>query len=76
MNTAQHQFFNLLVQKACESRVQLHEVAWIVIGLLLVSGLFVFGLIWVWIISGGFSRQCCLDSVRAREVLKCWLNEQ
>jgi hypothetical protein len=75
MNAAQHNFFNMLVQSASESRTDLHEIAWCVLGVLLVAAMLGLGAFWIWILGGGLSRYCSLDSPAGRRIIEAWARE-
>lgn len=55
MNAGQHRLFEMLVQSASESRAQMHEVAWVVLGVVLVVGLVTLCGLLMWISNGGLS---------------------
>ena len=75
MNEAQHNFFNALVQSVSESRTDLHEIAWCVLGGLLIAAIVGLGALWIWILGGGLSTYCSLDSPATRRIIEDWLRE-
>jgi hypothetical protein len=75
MTESQHKLFNMLVQSACESRANLHEVAWTLLGALMVVGLIMLAAAGIWILNGGFSKYCYLNANCGRRVNEDWLRE-
>jgi hypothetical protein len=75
MTEAQHQLFNRFVQGASESRADLHDVAWVLMGALLLLGILALAVISVWLLQGGLSRYSSLASEAERKLIQEWLRE-
>jgi hypothetical protein len=60
VNAAQHRLFETLVQSASESRAQMHEAAWFILGVLLVMGLVALCGLLMWISNGGLAEHYAL----------------
>src|SRR5258706_10198418 len=75
MTAEQHQVLNMLVQGACETRSDLREVAWTLIGLLLLFGIIALGALAIWILHGGISRYSYCASPADRMAIEQWLRE-
>ena len=60
----------MLVQSASQSRAQMHEAAWIVLGVLLLMGLVALYGLWIWISNGGLAEHyavyCATDPDAAK----------
>jgi hypothetical protein len=66
----------MLVQSACESRANLHEIAWILLGALLIGATTALTIVWIWIVKGGFSNYFYLHCPAGRRQVEDWLHEQ
>lgn len=75
MTGAQHQLFDRLLQSASESRADLHDFAWVVVGVLLLIGILALAAIGVWLLNGGLSRYSYPASSVERKLLQEWLRE-
>jgi hypothetical protein len=75
MTAQQHQFLNVLVQSGHESRSDLRQAAWTLIGLLLLFGIISLGALAIWILHGGLSRFSCTASPADRMAIEKWLRE-
>jgi len=75
MTAAQHQLFNRFVQGASESRADLHDVAWVLIGALLLVGILALTVVGVWLLQGGLSRYSSFDLGAERKLIQEWLRE-
>lgn len=73
MTAAQHKLFDMLVQSASESRVQMHETAWILLGALSLIGIVVLSGVWLWILRGGFAAYYGLESPHGRKAVQVFL---
>ena len=60
MTAAQHRLFDMLVQSASESRAQMHETAWILLGALSLLGIVALSGLLLWISNGGLAEQYAL----------------
>lgn len=75
MNATQHKFFNILVQSVADARASAHEMAWAVLGVLLISAILALGLLWVWMLRGGGLRYGSLNSLQDRRAFEDWLGK-
>ncbi len=75
MNGAQHKFFEMTVQSLGRARAGLHDVAWVLLGLLMLSAILALGLLSVWVLRGGLSRYSSLESAEDRRAFEDWLRE-
>jgi hypothetical protein len=75
VNSAQHQFFNALVESAHESRLQMHDIAWMLLGVLLTVAILFLAGFWLWLLRGGFDNYFCLNSVRGQRIVHEWLRK-
>jgi hypothetical protein len=75
MTESQHRFFNSLVQSASDSRANLHEVAWILLGVVLLAALIVLTVAGIWILNGGLSAYYRPNSPAGRKEIEDWLRE-
>ena len=73
MNSAQRQFFNMLVQGANESRADLHTAAQGILLILMLGVIIVLALAWLWILRGGLTRYLTSGSALERKALQEWL---
>jgi hypothetical protein len=75
VNSAQHQFFSALIQSAHESRIQLHDIAWVLLGVLLMMTVLLLSALWLWVLRGGFDDYFCLNSARGQRIVHEWLRK-
>ena len=66
MTAAQHRLFEVLVQSASESRAQMHNAAWMLLGALLLVGIVALCAILLWVVHGGLVDQYALHSALSR----------
>ncbi len=59
-----------MVQSASESRAQMHETAWILLGALSLLGIVVLSGVWLWILHGGFASYSGLESAHCRKAVQ------
>ena len=71
----QHQLFDRFVQGAVAARADLHEAAWIALGVLLLLSIFVLSAIGVWLLQGGFSRAYHHLKRPERAAIDQWFHE-
>ena len=75
MNSAQYHFFNALIESAHESRLHLHDFAWVLLGVLLLAAILIMSAFWLWVLRGGFEEYYGLNSVHGRRAIIAWLEE-
>ena len=75
MTAEQHQVFNRLVQGAGQLRADLHDAAWVMLGVLLLIGIFALVAIGLWLLHGGLSRYSYPGSAAERKLLQEYLRE-
>ena len=75
VNSTQYHFFNALIESAHESRLHLHEVAWVLLGVLLFAAILIMSVFWLWVLQGGFEKYYGLNSVHSRRTIQEWLQE-
>ena len=70
MTAAQHRLFDMLVQSGSESRAQMHDAAWILLGALLLMGIVALCGILVWVVDGRLVERYALHSTVSRKADK------
>jgi len=75
MNAAQKKFFNMVALSASDARAGLHDVAWTVLGLLMIGAIVALGLLAIWLLRGGLSNYCSLFRSEGRQAFEHWLRE-
>jgi hypothetical protein len=75
MNSTQHEFINILVQGASESRAELRDLSADVLMVLIIATIFGLGLLWWWILRGGFSSSLSLRSSLERRAFENLLHK-
>ena len=73
MNSAQHQFFNMVVESAKDARAGLHDQAWILLGILMFGAIVVLGFLCVRLLQIGGSKSAALETAEGRREFELWL---
>jgi hypothetical protein len=53
----------------------LHDIAWVLLGVLLMMTVLLLSALWLWVLRGGFDDYFCLNSAHGQRIVHEWLRK-